>query len=461
MSGHKRATVKISEEEYRRLHQADIERRFREHTKQGNASRQTADLTSALRDMEARQRQFEQALQGLDQEVDGIGTDFVQEILTHNARYYESMATLIEEANTNSDASLAILSQHFSQELQREREQHRAHVQSILQRLDSYEQREQSRAETARRWLRQSVAFADFIHTQLDHEQFLPGRLSRIQGSLNFAQNNLAGGFYESSLQMSQQAFLQLSELHFELEQRIVEWQTEYEQAYGALSAFIAELEMNASVNAFGLDGEDLTSRVDLAYWSNGMYDRLLDKCRQTLAVMVQVQRSISAAELRRTHTEIVPGLMEKFESIIYAARLRALNSQLRMNIAERALQALETQGFRLNQSGYVDQDMRGAFTVNLENVDGSRVMIEVLPAEKSKEELTNEIAVTTNHPYLRSEQEARLQWQELCHSLNQYDLQVSRPEVRAAPSLPNPEPLLPSGALTEPLISSKRRHNV
>src|SRR5687768_4572788 len=128
MSGHKRATVKISEEEYRRLHQADIERRFREHRKQGSASGQTADLTRALRDMEARQRQFEQALQGLDQDVDGIGADFVQEILAHNARYYESMATLIEEANTNSDASLAILSQHFSQELQREREQHRAHV---------------------------------------------------------------------------------------------------------------------------------------------------------------------------------------------------------------------------------------------------------------------------------------------------------------------------------------------
>ena len=461
MSGHKRATVTISEEEYHRLHQADIKRRFRQHTKQGDAARQTADLTKALRDLENRQQLFEQALHGLDQDVDWIGADIVQEILTQNARYYDSMATIVEEANSNTNASVTILTQRFTAELQREREQHRLHLQSVIQRLDTYEQREQSKAETARRWLKQSVAFADFIHTQLDHERFLPGRLFRIQGSLNVAQNNLAGGLYEASLQTSQQAFLQLSELHFELEQRILEWETEYEQAYGALRAFIAEMEMNLSVNAFGLDGEELTVPVDLAYWSKGMYSELVDKCRQLLTLMVQEQRSISTEELRQTHTQMLPVLIEKFESIIYEARLGALNSQLRMNIAERALQALETQGFRLNQSGYVDQDMRGAFAVNLENVDGSQVMIEVLPAEKTKETLTNEIVVTTNHSYLRTEHEARSQWQELCRSLNQYNLQVSRPEVRAAPPLPITSPAQQPAALTEPLLSSKRHHNV
>jgi hypothetical protein len=368
---------------------------------------------------------------------------------------------LIEEANSNTNLSLSTLSERFTEELQREREQYRDHLQSVIQRLDTYEQREQSKAESARRWLRHSVAFADFIHAQLDHERFLPGRLSRIQGSLHFAQNNLAGGLYEASLQTSQQAFLQLSELHFELEQRILEWATEYEQAYGALRAFIAEMEMNLNVNAFGLDGEELRVPVDLAYWSNGMYQDLLSKCRQLLALMVQEQRSISTAQLRQTYTQTLPRLMEQFESIIYEARLRALNSQLRMNIAERALQALETQGFRLNQSGYVDQDMRGAFAVNLENVDGSQVMIEVLPAEKTKETLTNEIVVTTNHSYLRTEHEARSQWQELCRSLNQYNLQVSRSEVHAAPPIPITNPVQQPAALTEPLLSSKRHHNV
>src|SRR5215211_4023341 len=404
MSGYKRATVTISEEEYRRLHQADIKRRFRGHAKNESTSRETADLTDALREMESRQRQFEQALSGLDQDFDWIGAEMMQGILAQNARCYESLATMIEETNSNASASLALLSQHFTEEMQREREQYRRHLQSIIERLDTYQQKERSKAETARRWLRHAVAFADFIHTKLDHERFLPGQLSRIQGSLNFAQNNLAGGFYESSLQTSQQAFLRLSELHFDLEQRIVEWQTEYERAQHALTQFIAELELNSKVNAFGLEGEELADQVDLAYWSNGAYRELLDKSRQLLTLMSQERRSISTEELRRTHTEFLPVLMEKFESIIYDALLGALNSQLRMNIAERALQALETQGFKLNEAGYADHDMRTAFKANLENPDGSRVMIEVLPAERTKPELTNELVVITAHPYLKTE---------------------------------------------------------
>ena len=53
MSGYKRATVTISEQEYRRLHEADMKRRFREHTKvKAKNSGQTADLTNTLQQME-------------------------------------------------------------------------------------------------------------------------------------------------------------------------------------------------------------------------------------------------------------------------------------------------------------------------------------------------------------------------------------------------------------------------
>lgn len=461
MSGHKRATVTISEEEYRRLHQDDIKRRFRRHTRNENSARESADLTNALREIEYRQREFEQALNGLDQDLDWAGADMMQEILSQNARYYESVAEMINDANSNTNASLAILSQQFSEELQREREQHRRHLQAVVQRLAMYKQQEHIKAETARRWLRQSVAFADFIHAHLEHERFLPGRLSKIQGSLNLAQNNLADGFYESCLQTSQQAFLQLAELHFELEQRIVEWQTEYERAFSALSGFVNELELNQKVNAFGLNGEELTAQVDLAYWSNGMYRELREKCQEYLVMMAQEPRSISTEKLRRFYTETLPLLMEAFESIIYDARLSALNSQLRMNIAERALQALEIQGFRLNESGYLDQDMRAAFLANLENGDGSRVRIEVLPAETAKQELSNELVVITGHPYLKTEHEARLQWRELCRSLNQFGLQVGRPEVRTGLSLPVPGPDQPPSDPPELFHNPKSHHDV
>jgi hypothetical protein len=461
MSGYKRATVTISEEEYRRLHQADMERRFKGTSKKVKVSRQSTELNNAVQEMENRQRQLEQVLLDLNEDFNGAGASMMQELLAQNAQSYENLAAMIEETNSNTNISFGILSQRFAEELQREREQYQQQLQSLLRRVATYEQAEQSKAQAARRWLRQCVALTDHLQERFDHERFVPGKLSRLLNSLNLAQNNLAEGFYESSLQTSQQVFLQLFELRFELEQRIMEWQTQYARTQSALSQFVSELEMNSSVNAFGLEGEELTEQVDLNYWSNGKYGELLDKSRQLLRLLSQEQRTISMEELQRTCDEFLPMLVNRFESILYDARLNALNSQLRMNIAESALQALESQGFKLNDAGYANQDMRAAFTVTLVNPDGSQVLVEVLPSRKSNQELTNELVVITQHPYLKTGHEARLQWQELCRTLGQYDLQVSRPEVHATPPLTAVAPAEHSPVLNEPLVSSERHHHV
>ncbi|HEX6270425.1 MAG TPA: hypothetical protein VFZ43_09330 [Anaerolineales bacterium] len=462
MSGHKRATVTISEDEYRRLHQADMKRRFRGHTSvKANNAGQTVMLTNMLQQIENRQQQLEQALSNLNHSFDLMEAETVQEILMQNALCYESLREIIEETTSDTNDSLALISQRFTEEIQREREQHGHNLHCLVQRFNTYEQNEQVKAEAAHHWLKQSVVLADFIQEQFDHERFLPGKLSRVLGSLDFAQNNLIQGFLEASMQTSQQALLQLSELHFELEQRSLEWQTEYERARSALSQFVAELELNASVNAFGLQGEELPEQVDLAYWSNGKYHQLLDKCKHLLALLSQDHQSISTEELTRTHTELLPVITASFESIIYEARLNALNSQLRMNIAETALQALEVHGFTLSESGYVNQDMRAPFMAHLGNDDGSQVTIQVLPTDKVSQELANELVVITQHPYLKTEEAARMQWQELCRSLNQYDLSVSRPEVRASPPLAIPDHVEGPALLNRQLIRSERQNDV
>jgi len=463
MSGYKRATVTISEQEYRRLHEADMKRRFRglSQKKEKNSNEQ-ADLTNTLEQIENRQRQLEQALSDLDQGYSQIEAAAIQEILAQNGLRYERLVAAIEQSTLDANDSLALQSQRFTEEMQREREHYRQGLHTLIERLDTHEQREQVKAESAHQWLRQSVVLADFIQAQYDHERFLPGKLPGILRRLDFAQNNLAEGFSESSLQASQQAFLELSELHFGLEQHVVEWQTEYERAHNALNQFIDELEINSSVKAFGLQGEEMAEQVDVAYWSNGKYHQLLDQCRQLLALLSQDQQYISTEELRRTHTELLPVITERFESIIYEARINALNSQLRMNIAETALQALEIHGFTLNESGYVNKDMRAPFMAHLDSADGSQVTIQVLPTDKTNQELANELVVITKHPYLKTEEAARMQWQELCRSLNQYNLSVSHPEVRATtPSLSIPDHVEQSPLLNRQLIRSERQNDV
>lgn len=460
MSGYKRAVVTISQEEYRRLHQADVKRRFQEIVQKVKGSRETGDLFNALQQMENRQQQFEEALYTLDHGINQVETDTMQEILRENSLCYERLIAVVGQTAADTNRSLDSLSRYFAEEMQKQRQQHQQNIQALVQRLHMHDQRQQAKADAARRWLRQSVALAEFIQGKFDHERFLPGRLARIVGNLKFAQNNLAEGFFESSLQSSQQAFLQLSDLHFELEQCIVEWQTEFERARSTLQQSIAELEQNATVTALGLEGEELPEQVEVAYWSNGKYNDLLDKCRNFQAMLTQEQRSLSTQELRQANHEVLAFIRERFESIVYEARLNALNSQLRMNIAEQALQALEVHGFKLNESGYVGKDMRAPFTAQLDNADGSQVTIQVLPTDKTPQELANELVVVTRHPSLKTEQEARLQWEELCRTLHEYNLDVGRPEIRSAPPAISERSEHPQ-LLNQELVASERQQNV
>ena len=460
MSGFKRATVTISEQEYRRLHEADMKRRFQGHKKTKTRSSEVSpDLLRALQEMEQRQQQLDLTLSSLEQESSRVDENVIQTILAQNALSYEHLNSIIQQSVAHNDASLAQVSRHFSEQMQQEREEYQRNLQSLVQQLDAQQREGQAREQLAWQWLNRTMILADLLQRDFDHERFLPGRLARILQSLDFAKSNLEQGFPEAGLQTSQQVLLDLSQLRFELEQRILEWQTEYDRAYGSLSELLADLELNAQVNGVGLQGEELPDLVDVPYWTNGKYQQLLEKCRYLREILVQDQRHITTEELRQTYTELVPATQANFESLIYEARFKALNSQMRMNIAETALQALEVHGFQLNDSGYDDEDMRSPFTAHLGNEEGVQVTIHVLPGDKANQELSNELVVITKHPDLKTEETARQQWLEVCRSLHQYDLQVGQPEVRSTetPAAPQTVEQLVSEHSTHPLTGSER----
>ena len=114
-----------------------------------------------------------------------------------------------------------------------------------------------------------------------------------------------------------------------------------------------------------------------------------------------------------------------------------------------------------LRGSNYVNKDMRAPFMAHLDNADGSRVTIQVLPTEQTSRELTNELVVVTNHPYLKTEHEARLRWEELCRTLQQYSLNVSRSEARTAAPLLQPDSYKHALIPVPKSISFKSHHNV
>ena len=436
MSGYKRATVAITEQEYRRLHDADMKRRFGRTKKEKQEPTELhVELSNTLQQMESRQRQLESLLGSIDQQFNRIEVETMQNIITQNAICYEGLWAVIEETAAHASYSIASMSQLFEENMQREREHYRQSLHNLVHQLDEHRQKEVVKEKSARQWLKRAVLLADFIHGQFDHQRYVPGRLDKIQHSLEFAQNNLAEGFFEASLQLSQQTYLELSELHFDLEQRVVQAQAEYERTYLAVRQVLENIETGREVPALGLEGEELTEKVDLNFWTNGKYSALLDKCHMLLEYLEQDSQQISAEDISRDYDEILPTIRKSFENIIFEARLNVLNSHLRMNIAEKAQQALEKHGYRLCEEGYTDRDMRTSYRVQLDNQDGTQVTIQVIPKEEPDQELTNDLVVITKHPYLKTEQEARMKWEEIRETLAHHNLNISQLQTNPQPA--------------------------
>ena len=442
MSGYKHATVTISQEEYRRLQETAVKKKFKEFSKLNTSDpNREQDLLNVIGQLEERERLLQNQLSSFEQPADQLDDSALQAILDQNAACYSNLATSIKNSNSSLQDDLIYMTEEFSRALDQQRESYYLNIQSIFRDQDEYQSKENAKNESAFVWFNRCLILADFIQNQFDHERFAPGKFNKILRNLNLAESNLTNGFSEASLQSSQQIYLDLSDLNFELEQELIQWQTRFDRTYLAINEFISQMEANASVPAVGLKGEELPNQVELNYWTDDKYNELLNHCRQLAMYMILDQNILSYEDIDRIYLQIIPVIQESFESLINDARLNALNSQLRMNIAEKALNALENHGFLLDTAGYKDDDMRSEFNAHLECPDGSEVSIQVIPTEIPANELSNDLVVITTHPYLKTEHEARLQWEELSHTLNQYNLKVSHPKIHPTPPTEESDP--------------------
>jgi hypothetical protein len=431
MSGYKRATVTISREEYDRLQNPETKKRFAGFlSRKSHADGDNEFILNLMRQLEARESELHSVLGSLSQNSTQYDNGLIENLLTQNAYFYEDLLGTLNRSSLDMSGALNAISTDFFQAMQEEREIVSHNLQALVQTQTAQFEAECYKAEAAQQWLNGCAVMFDFIENQFLHERFMPGYLNKIRRNFYLADNNLENGFYEASLQLSQQIYLELSYMSFELEQITLQWQMYFESTLSEVKDLILQMVTNGKVNAIGLQGEILPDLVDLNYWTNGRFSQLLDHTRQLSENIIQDQDILTTGDFDRIYNQIIPSIRTSFESLISHARWSAINSQLRMNIAEKALHALENHGFCLDAAGYSENDMRAQFNAHLASPDGSEITIEVVPTQRSDEELSNDLVVITTHPFLKTEHEARMHWDELSETLSQYNLNVSRPQI-------------------------------
>lgn len=395
-----------------------------------NAVRETQqNLESRLAPIEARQRDYSRAIKGLSADIREVEQGMAerlgqhirktrQEIKETNANLerqrrelrqeLQDAAKRLEDADRETEerlkkeireteAKLQKMNEKTRQEMKQqeqrlnhaisnERDEREKGLKAANERIDAIHQDRDRITGIARDRLKDAQILHDFIAANYQHEHFTPNQLNQLASAINLAQGSLNQGASEAALAESNNAYQNLSNLRLELEQLDQEWRTLQAQAFGTASRLLSEAQANRKLADVEATGEI----VEVNYWTGGKLTCLEEDIIAALNDAENKNKPLSIADMHKMVEITLPEMDHRISDIVAEAQLAVISSQLRTNIADKAMSALETQGFEVIENGgvYEGEDMRGAFVAKAVNKAGSEVVISVIP-EGDKNRMT------------------------------------------------------------------------
>ncbi|MDX9863242.1 MAG: hypothetical protein RBT34_00410 [Anaerolineaceae bacterium] len=295
-------------------------------------------------------------------------------------------------------------------------------VQTFIQQQEQLGRFQDSKEEIVTKQLNDAEMMYDFITANFDHEKFTGGAAQRAAFQLEQAHQNLDQGFLDAALVKAQQAYQSLSEQRFTLQHKQAEWDLLHLEVKKNLHQLLAAAEELQEIPSTDLDGNEIGQMIDVDYWSARRLSRLKTMIHTRLGQIETRADALQTDELLAIQQDELPRMFEELENTCRLAIEEALNSQLRVNIADIVIQALENQGFCFSESSYQHNDLRKAYSANVTNLAGDEIIIGVEP--NKGEPGSSNLHIISADAEQRSEHELQQRAKEVFATLNQYGLE-------------------------------------
>jgi hypothetical protein len=355
-----------------------------------------AQIDRARAELGTRQNALEQSLTGLSEQTRRLEASTTRRIKDQTAKLWNQIQTSADDIRATTRQALEEQEARLEEAIEQERVQRERGMQGLRKDLDSLKQ-DKNRAQAA---ATETVADArllfEAIDKQLPHERFAPGRMAAMSRRLAQAESNVAQGHAQAALGQAQDLYFDLSDLRAEVELRDQEWRAAQVAAVSATAALLEQIRYNEHrevTDETGAKIDDVSMDVD--YWSDGELSDLRSRAEQLAAAArgdqaagSADQRPATLADLRTIIERDVPELNDELTSVVTKAGTRLLASQVRVNLAEFVVEALEDATGFVWQDGeatYAGEDPRRAFYSKLRHPDDSEIVVEVAPDEQGE----------------------------------------------------------------------------
>ncbi|MEN6410493.1 MAG: hypothetical protein ABFD44_12365, partial [Anaerolineaceae bacterium] len=341
------------------------------------------------------------------------------------------------------------LNQMVCDNLTAEQEYRASQIQGIQTQLENEITNRGQLLEVAADWLQSGNLMADFLQNTYHIPSHLQELFMQANQALNFAAANLAAGAAEASLVQAQNAYQRYSNLRIQLDQEEMANMQLRSIVMGELLKFSRLLDDSSLLPAIDLQGNELPQMIDIDWWCQGEYSKLRLDVNDSLSVIQDPTQDINDAALDEILNHSLPRWVDTLDEMVMRARQLVLGSQLRINIADVVIQALEDEGFALQRGEYQHSDMRTAYHARVSNLAGNEVLIHVLPTLEDPTQ--NELHLENKDKAWISETELKQRAVEVASALNRRGLDVAPFQII------NPESSTSSDLITTPASEPAR----
>lgn len=428
MSGYKRTIVSISRADYQKMHEAEIQNRLLQKSLDEVLDEMDQHNTvfawQELERFQSRQEDLQRSLGQYNQDLNRIEMEYGQRLVDQQQEYLQilqsSHSSLREELNDR----LEMQNQVFCDILASEQADRAHQIQNLQTQLQEEIANRGQLLEVTANWLQSSNLMADFLQNNYLIPAHLQTAFNQANQALTFAASNLAAGAAEASLAQAQNAYQLYSTLRIQLDQEELASMQLRSAVVGELLKFSRLLDDSSAVPAIDLQGNELSQTIDIDWWCQGEYSQLRMEVNENLSVLQDPTQEVQDAVLDEILNHTLPRWVDSLDEMILHARQLVLGSQLRINIADVVIQALEDEGFALQQGDYQHSDMRTAYHARVSNLAGNEVIIHVLPTIENPTQ--NELHLENKDQAWISETELKQRAVEVASALNRRGLDVA-----------------------------------
>ena len=365
-----------------------------------------------------RQRQ----IQRLEREIATIDAELRTEI----ARVEQEFDQKLDLERVQRQRALNNLREWTSGMLERQREEYlsiaEAHEQEMVAIRDDMNQvfaKEAFNQQTARAFIEDLERQIQEANEHLPHRKFTPGQLEKIRRNTTDAKMEVSQR-EQAAMAGAKAAYFDLVDLREEIIRKEQEFNLWHQATLEMARSLFENVRANREVSL-----EQSEELVEVDFWTNGRFSALEEQIKVIKDELEHGREDYSLEEVKQRMEELKT-LAEEEQALIKEAVERVISSQLRAEMADVVVEALQKEGFTMLESGYEKEDQRKVYLVKVANNAGTEIVAAVVPNDETN---TNTLSINTRDERFFREELTQARFEDIKRLLQESGLHVGKTE--------------------------------